>query len=224
MAENRGVVYVEPGKVEVRDIPYPKLINPKGRTANHGVILKVLTTNICGSDQHMVRGRTTAPAGLASRASATAFANQGATLLLPDRDAKAVDAWAARCRDLAEEAQSTRRTNQASRLPHWRSTVASISSSAMPGCRGRQHGIRAKGKRRFKITNDSNHGLPGGTDLQDWKVDVAGPDKASAASSSAHGRLPARPGGWTYTCMAASCGWLDSHRARWASAWAYSDW
>jgi glutathione-independent formaldehyde dehydrogenase len=64
MAENRGVVYVEPGKVEVRDIAYPKLINPKGRTANHGVILKVLTTNICGSDQHMVRGRTTAPAGL----------------------------------------------------------------------------------------------------------------------------------------------------------------
>ena len=28
------------------------------------VILKVITTNICGSDQHMVRGRTTAPPGL----------------------------------------------------------------------------------------------------------------------------------------------------------------
>src|SRR5699024_4173997 len=27
-------------------------------------ILKVVTTNICGSDQHMVRGRTTAPSGL----------------------------------------------------------------------------------------------------------------------------------------------------------------
>lgn len=40
------------------------LLNPRGRTANHGVILKVLSTNICGSDQHMVRGRTTAPAGL----------------------------------------------------------------------------------------------------------------------------------------------------------------
>ncbi|MEO6016220.1 MAG: alcohol dehydrogenase catalytic domain-containing protein, partial [Polaromonas sp.] len=63
-ANNRGVVYVEQGKVEVRSIDYPKLLNPKGRTANHGVILKVLTTNICGSDQHMVRGRTTAPAGL----------------------------------------------------------------------------------------------------------------------------------------------------------------
>ena len=28
------------------------------------MILKVVTTNICGSDQHMVRGRTTAPEGL----------------------------------------------------------------------------------------------------------------------------------------------------------------
>ena len=32
--------------------------------ANHGVILKCLATNICGSDQHMVRGRTSAPSGL----------------------------------------------------------------------------------------------------------------------------------------------------------------
>jgi glutathione-independent formaldehyde dehydrogenase len=31
--------------------------------APHGVILKIVSTNICGSDQHMVRGRTTAPAG-----------------------------------------------------------------------------------------------------------------------------------------------------------------
>ena len=35
-----------------------------GKDAPHGVILKIVTTNICGSDQHMVRGRTTAPAGL----------------------------------------------------------------------------------------------------------------------------------------------------------------
>jgi glutathione-independent formaldehyde dehydrogenase len=35
-----------------------------GKDAPHGVILKVVTTNICGSDQHMVRGRTTAPQGL----------------------------------------------------------------------------------------------------------------------------------------------------------------
>jgi glutathione-independent formaldehyde dehydrogenase len=35
-----------------------------GRICQHGVIIKVVATNICGSDQHMVRGRTTAPTGL----------------------------------------------------------------------------------------------------------------------------------------------------------------
>ena len=35
----------------------------RSRKADHGVILKVVSTNICGSDQHMVRGRTTAPVG-----------------------------------------------------------------------------------------------------------------------------------------------------------------
>ncbi|MDM5199812.1 formaldehyde dehydrogenase, glutathione-independent [Fictibacillus enclensis] len=73
MAGNRAVVYVKPGEVGVRDISYPDLVlqdgpgvNPLnvGRKCNHGVILKVVTTNICGSDQHMVRGRTTAPSGL----------------------------------------------------------------------------------------------------------------------------------------------------------------
>src|SRR5699024_2397429 len=41
-------------------------VNPAniGRQVNHGAILKVVATNICGSDQHMVRGRTTAPEGL----------------------------------------------------------------------------------------------------------------------------------------------------------------
>ena len=63
MASNRGVVYLGPGKVEVQSIDYPKLQNPAGKKIDHGVILKIVTTNICGSDQHMVRGRTTAPAG-----------------------------------------------------------------------------------------------------------------------------------------------------------------
>ena len=70
---NRAVAYVEPGKVEVQTIDDPALElrdgpgMPKqniGRKCRHGVILKVLSTNICGSDQHMVRGRTTAPTGL----------------------------------------------------------------------------------------------------------------------------------------------------------------
>ncbi|MBC2652771.1 formaldehyde dehydrogenase, glutathione-independent [Novosphingobium flavum] len=64
MTKNRGVVYIEPGKVDVQDIDDAKLEAPNGRQIGHGVILKVLSTNICGSDQHMVRGRTTAPSGL----------------------------------------------------------------------------------------------------------------------------------------------------------------
>lgn len=63
MPSNRGVVYVGPGKVEVRSIDFPKLVDPRGKKAEHGVILKVVATNICGSDPHMVRGRTTAPPG-----------------------------------------------------------------------------------------------------------------------------------------------------------------
>lgn len=73
MAGNQAVAYMGPGKVEVHSIDYPKLelqdgpgVNPAnvGRKCPHGVILKVVATNICGSDLHMVRGRTTAPIGL----------------------------------------------------------------------------------------------------------------------------------------------------------------
>ncbi|MDF2638467.1 MAG: fdhA [Novosphingobium lindaniclasticum] len=64
MSNNRGVVYIEPGKVEVQNIADPTFSAPDGRKIEHAVILKVISTNICGSDQHMVRGRTTAPAGL----------------------------------------------------------------------------------------------------------------------------------------------------------------
>ena len=73
MSSNRGVAYIEPGVVEVQDIDYPTFelrdgpgVNPAnvGRKLPHAAILKVVTTNICGSDQHMVRGRTTAPPNL----------------------------------------------------------------------------------------------------------------------------------------------------------------
>jgi len=73
MADNRGVAYIEPGKVEVHDIDFPGFelkdgpgVNPAniGRKTLHGAILRIVSTNICGSDQHMVRGRTTAPPGL----------------------------------------------------------------------------------------------------------------------------------------------------------------
>ncbi|ACL39007.1 formaldehyde dehydrogenase, glutathione-independent [Pseudarthrobacter chlorophenolicus A6] len=73
MTGNKAVAYKEPGKVEVIDVDYPTFelkdgpgVNPAnvGRAVNHGVILKTVATNICGSDQHMVRGRTTAPPDL----------------------------------------------------------------------------------------------------------------------------------------------------------------
>ncbi|MDP9301298.1 MAG: formaldehyde dehydrogenase, glutathione-independent, partial [Actinomycetota bacterium] len=63
MAGNRGVAYMGPGKVELQEIAYPELALGDRKT-EHGVILKTVATNICGSDQHMVRGRTTAPEGL----------------------------------------------------------------------------------------------------------------------------------------------------------------
>src|SRR5947208_632327 len=63
MPTNRGLAYMGPGKVEVQSIDFPKLALGS-RKCDHGVILKIVSTNICGSDQHMVRGRTTAPAGL----------------------------------------------------------------------------------------------------------------------------------------------------------------
>jgi glutathione-independent formaldehyde dehydrogenase len=71
--DNRGVAYIEPGKVEVQAIDFPTFelkdgpgVNPAnvGRKLPHAAIVKCVSTNICGSDQHMVRGRTTAPAGL----------------------------------------------------------------------------------------------------------------------------------------------------------------
>jgi glutathione-independent formaldehyde dehydrogenase len=64
MPGNKGVVYEGPGHVSVQDLDYPKLeLSEQKRKMPHGAILKVVATNICGSDQHMVRGRTTAPSG-----------------------------------------------------------------------------------------------------------------------------------------------------------------
>jgi len=71
MSDNKCVVYQGPGEVTVEDIGYPELKVPEyvsenmgmSREAPHGVILRIVSTNICGSDQHMVRGRTTAPQG-----------------------------------------------------------------------------------------------------------------------------------------------------------------
>ena len=64
MGGNKTVVYKGPAKVAVEDLDYPELeLAEQKRRVDHGVILKAVATNICGSDQHMVRGRTTAPVG-----------------------------------------------------------------------------------------------------------------------------------------------------------------
>ncbi|MFC4531199.1 formaldehyde dehydrogenase, glutathione-independent [Sphaerisporangium dianthi] len=73
MPGNKAVAYLAPGRVEVQDTDYPEFqlkdgpgVHPAnvGRKVRHGAIVKTIATNICGSDQHMVRGRTTAPPGL----------------------------------------------------------------------------------------------------------------------------------------------------------------
>ena len=73
MAGNKAVAYAGAGKVEIQTTEYPTFdlkdgpgVNPDnvGRTLPHAAIIKTVATNICGSDQHMVRGRTTAPEGL----------------------------------------------------------------------------------------------------------------------------------------------------------------
>lgn len=73
MTGNRAIAYKGAGSVGVIDIDYPTFelkdgpgVHPSnvGRKVPHGVILKTVATNICGSDQHMVRGRTTAPMDL----------------------------------------------------------------------------------------------------------------------------------------------------------------
>src|ERR1700739_3382114 len=64
MTGNRAVTFVGPHRMEVQDKSYPKLEDPKGRKIEHAVILKLVTTNICGSDLHIYNGRFAAPAGM----------------------------------------------------------------------------------------------------------------------------------------------------------------
>jgi glutathione-independent formaldehyde dehydrogenase len=63
-AANRAVTFMGAYKMEIQDRGYPKLQDPKGRKIDHAVILKLITTNICGSDLHIYHGRFAAPAGM----------------------------------------------------------------------------------------------------------------------------------------------------------------
>ncbi|UGV29161.1 formaldehyde dehydrogenase, glutathione-independent [Rhodopseudomonas boonkerdii] len=64
MAGNRVLTFQGPMKLEVKTIDYPKLEDPHGRKIEHGVIVKLVSTNICGSDQHIYHGRFEAPKGM----------------------------------------------------------------------------------------------------------------------------------------------------------------
>lgn len=62
MTGNRSIIYQGPHDLAVVSLPYPKLEH-RGRKLPHGAILRVVSTNICGSDQHIFRGRFTVPQG-----------------------------------------------------------------------------------------------------------------------------------------------------------------
>lgn len=61
---NRIVTFEKPMEMKVNTFKFPELITPQGKKAPHGAILKIVTTNICGSDLHIYRGSFEVPAGM----------------------------------------------------------------------------------------------------------------------------------------------------------------
>lgn len=61
---NRAVVFNSPRDMRVESLDFPKLVMPNGKSAPHGVILKMVATNICGSDLHIYRGSFPVPQGM----------------------------------------------------------------------------------------------------------------------------------------------------------------
>jgi glutathione-independent formaldehyde dehydrogenase len=60
---NLSLVYAGPEKIQMVDTGYPKMVDPKGQPMPHAVIIQLIASNICGSDLHMYRGRTSFPVG-----------------------------------------------------------------------------------------------------------------------------------------------------------------
>ena len=54
--KNRAVVFHGVKDMRVDTLDFPKLEMPNGKKAPHGVIVKLIATNICGSDLHIYRG------------------------------------------------------------------------------------------------------------------------------------------------------------------------
>lgn len=61
---NRAVVFESPKKMKVENLRFPGLEMPNGKKAPHGAILKIVATNICGSDLHIYRGSFPVPQGM----------------------------------------------------------------------------------------------------------------------------------------------------------------
>ncbi|MGV9253519.1 glutathione-independent formaldehyde dehydrogenase [Streptomyces sp. NPDC003697] len=63
-SNNRAVVFNAPKDMRVESRDFPKLKMPNGKDAPHGAILRLVATNICGSDLHIYRGSFPVPQGM----------------------------------------------------------------------------------------------------------------------------------------------------------------
>ncbi|MFF2216881.1 alcohol dehydrogenase catalytic domain-containing protein [Streptomyces antibioticus] len=63
-SSNRAVVFRNAKDMRVESLDFPKLRMPNGRKAPHGVVLRIVATNICGSDLHIYRGSFPVPEGM----------------------------------------------------------------------------------------------------------------------------------------------------------------
>ncbi|MFB9830804.1 alcohol dehydrogenase catalytic domain-containing protein [Actinoallomurus acaciae] len=61
---NRLVTFHGREDVRVDTYKFPELTMPNGKNAPHAVILKIISTNICGSDLHIYRGSFAVPSGM----------------------------------------------------------------------------------------------------------------------------------------------------------------
>lgn len=61
---NHAVVFDSPKTMKIENLDFPKLEMPNGKKAPHGAILKMIATNICGSDLHIYRGSFPVPQGM----------------------------------------------------------------------------------------------------------------------------------------------------------------
>ena len=133
-AGNRAITFLGPDKMELQDKGYPKHQDPKGRKIEHAVILKIITTNICGSDLHIFNSRFAALKGMQMGHENTAAQLLGASCIIVGDHLKAR-------RDLVKEAghevvdpsSTTRVADQIEKLLGTRQWIVSASGSTAMG-------------------------------------------------------------------------------------------